>query len=189
MIFKDTNLKDAKLITTFVQNDCRGSFIKDFHHSEFMEHNINFVIKEEMETISKKGVIRGMHFQLYKPQAKLVRCIKGEIFDYIVDARKNSPTYLQGQGFILSEENNNCLYVPKGFLHGYLVIDDSVVTYKCDEEFYKDGDSVIRYDDRTLNIDWHIDKFIGNSTKIILSEKDNNAPSFEYYIGKFENIT
>ena len=142
-----------------------------------------------METISKKGVIRGMHFQLYKPQAKLVRCIKGKIFDYIVDARKNSPTYLQGQGFILSEENNNCLYVPKGFLHGYLVIDDSVVTYKCDEEFYKDGDSVIRYDDRTLNIDWHIDKFIGNSTKIILSEKDNNAPSFEYYVGKFENIT
>ena len=136
MIFKDTNLKDAKLITTFVQNDCRGSFIKDFHHSEFMEHDINFVIKEEMETISKKGVIRGMHFQLYKPQAKLVRCIKGKIFDYIVDARKNSPTYLQGQGFILSEENNNCLYVPKGFLHGYLVIDDSVVTYKCDEEFY-----------------------------------------------------
>ena len=63
------------------------------------------------------------------------------------------------------------------------------VAIRLDEEFYKDGDSVIRYDDRTLNIDWHIDKFIGNSTKIILSEKDNNAPSFEYYIGKFENIT
>lgn len=116
MIFKDTNLKDAKLITTFVQNDCRGSFIKDFHYSEFMAHNINFVIKEEMETISKRGVIRGMHFQLYKPQAKLVRCIKGKIFDYIVDARKIHQHISKGR----------VLFYPRKI----------IIVYMCPKDFY-----------------------------------------------------
>lgn len=179
MEFIKTTLKDAYLIKPNYFPDNRGAFLKDFHQSTFKENGIDFELKEEMMTISKKCVIRGMHFQLYKPQAKLIRCLKGCVYDYIVDLRKDSETYLKGEGFILNDINNNTLYVPKGFAHGYLVMEDSLVLYKCDEEFYKDGDASIRYDDKTLNINWH-PEYVDNQ-EFILSDKDFNAKSFTYY--------
>lgn len=179
MEFLDTTLKDAKLIVPFVSHDNRGAFIKDYHYSTFKENGINFEIKEEMCTYSKKGVLRGMHIQLGKPQAKLIRCAHGEVYDYIVDVRKDSPTYLKGEGFILNEENNNCLFVPKGFLHGYLVKEDSIVIYKCDEEFYKQGDASVKWNDPILNIDWQ-SQWNGDLVPI-LSEKDSNNISYEEF--------
>ena len=176
MEFIETTLKDAKIIVPFVSHDVRGSFIKDFHTTEFKNNGIDFTIKENLMTQSKKGVLRGMHMQLIKPQGKIVRCLSGKVYDYIVDLRKDSPTYMKGEGFILDDINNYSLFVPRGFAHGYYVLEDSLVLYKCDEEFYKDGDISIRYDDEDLKIDW---QFIVGTP--IRSEKDLNGKSFKYY--------
>lgn len=179
MEFIETTLKDAYIVIPNFSTDNRGAFLKDFHKTTFLEKGIDFELKEEMMTVSKRGVIRGMHFQLYKPQAKLVRCLKGKVYDYIVDLRQDSPTFLKGEGFILDDIRHHSLYVPKGFAHGYLVLEDSLVLYRCDEEFFKDGDASIKYDDETLNINWH-PEYVDNQA-FILSEKDANAKSFKYY--------
>ncbi len=131
-------------------------------------------------TVSYKGVIRALHFQEVKQQAKLVRSIKGKIFDVIVDLRKNSPTYKEWRGFYLSDENNIELLVPEHFAHGYLVLEDSIVSYKCAEKFYGEYDSGIMWNDETLNINWPLDE-IGGIENIILSEKDQNLQSFKNF--------
>ena len=121
-----------------------------------------------------------MHFQLDKQQSKLVRCIKGKVYDVIVDLRKDSPTFGQWRGFELSENNRFELYIPEYFGHGYLVLEESVVSYKCGEVFYPEGDSGIMYNDPDLNIDWPFDK-IGGIENLIISDKDKELMSFEEY--------
>lgn len=131
-------------------------------------------------TVSKRGVIRAIHFQLEKQQAKLVRCVKGHIFDVIVDLRMDSDTYGKHLAFELSDKNNISLLVPEYFGHGYLVLEDSIVSYKCAEVFYGAGDSGIMYDDPLLNIAWPFDR-IGGIENVIISEKDKNLMSFSQY--------
>ena len=127
--FQETNLKDAFLITPFFASDDRGGLIKDYNIDIFNENGIKHELKEVFYTISKKGVIRAIHFQLGKQQAKLVRCVSGRVYDVIVDLRKESKTFGKWEGFELSEENRKCLYVPERFGHGYLVLEDSIVSY------------------------------------------------------------
>jgi dTDP-4-dehydrorhamnose 3,5-epimerase len=175
--FKETNLKGAFLIQPFVADDLRGSFIKDYSEEVFQKHGIHHVLKEVFYTYSKKGVIRAIHFQKVKEQAKLVRCISGKIFDVIVDLRKDSATFGKWQSFILSEENQHELYIPKHFGHGYLVLEPSIVSYQCDEKFYGEFDDGIIWNDPNLKIDWptHLVE------SIILSEKDQNLQTFEVF--------
>lgn len=104
----------------------------------FKANGIEHELKEVFYTISKKGVIRAMHFQLVKQQAKLVRCISGHVYDVIIDLRLDSPTFGKWQGFDLTGENQKTLYIPQFFGHGYLVLEDSVVSYKCGEVFYSE---------------------------------------------------
>ena len=178
--FKKLDLQGAYLIRPFYSTDERGGFIKDFNIEVFYKHGITHELKEVFYTISKKGVIRAIHFQLGRHQANLVRCVSGHIYDVIVDLRPKSETFGQWRGFDLSSENRNEILVPEYFGHGYLVLEDSVVSYKCAEVFYSEGDSGIMYNDPDINIFWPFEK-IGGVEEIIISDKDQNLMSFQDY--------
>ncbi len=182
--FEELDLKGAYLIKPFYATDERGGFIKDYNIDIFQTNGIEHELKEVFYTLSKKGVIRAVHFQMVKQQAKLVRCISGHIYDVIVDLRPNSPTFGQWYGFDLTGDNKLELYIPRFFGHGYLVLDDSVVSYKCDEVFYGEGDSGIMYNDPDINIRWPLEK-IGGKENLIISEKDKTLMSFKEYTGLF----
>lgn len=178
--FKETDLKGAYEITPFFAADERGGLIKDYNIDTFKANGIDHELKEVFYTISKRGVIRATHFQLVKQQAKLVRCVSGHVYDVIVDLRPDSPTFGEWRGFDLTGDNQKCLYVPEFFGHGYLVIEDSVVSYKCAEVFYGEGDSGIMYNDSDINIAWPFDK-IGGETNLIISDKDKNLMTLKEY--------
>ena len=185
--FEKLELKDAYLITPFFADDNRGGFLKDYSKEMFEQNGIEHDLKEVFYTISKKGVVRAMHFQRIKQQAKLVRCVSGKVYDVIIDLRKDSPTFMKWQGFYLSGDNMKELYVPQGFGHGYLVIEESVVSYKCAEKFYGDYDDGIKFDDEDLGIIWPYDE-IGGKDKIILSEKDKNLVSYKEFMKNYSNF-
>jgi dTDP-4-dehydrorhamnose 3,5-epimerase len=161
--FEELALKGAYLIQPFYATDERGGFVKDFN----------------VDTFAANG-IRALHFQLEKQQAKLVRCISGHVYDVITDLRPNSPTFGKSLGFHLTGENQQTLYVPQYFGHGYLVIEDSIVSYKCGEVFYGAGDSGIMYNDAELNIEWPFE-LIGGEQNLIISDKDKNLMSLQEY--------
>lgn len=181
--FEELDLKGAYKIQPFYATDERGGFVKDYNIDMFKVNGIEHELKEVFYTISKRGVIRATHFQLVKQQPKLVRCISGHVYDVIVDLRPDSPTFGQWRGFDLTGDNQVELYIPKFFGHGYLVIDDSVVSYKCGEVFYGDGDSGIMYNDPDINIKWPFE-LIGGEENLIISEKDKNLMSFKQYLSE-----
>lgn len=178
--FQELDLKGAYQITPFYATDDRGGLLKDYNVDTFRENGIAYSLEEIFYTLSKRGVIRAIHFQLCKQQPKLVRCISGYIYDVLVDLRPESDTYGQWRGFHLTGENTLSLLVPAGFGHGYLVLEDAIVSYKCAEGFYGPGDSGIRYDDPDLAISWPLEE-IGGESGLILSEKDRKLMSFREY--------
>lgn len=178
--FRELDLKGAYEIYPFHASDERGGLTKDYNEDTFRQAGIDYPLKETFYTQSRRGVIRAIHFQLVRQQPKLVRCISGHVYDVIVDLRPQSPTYGQWRGFDLTGENMCTLLVPAGFGHGYLVLEDSVVSYKCAEVFYGPGDSGIRYDDADIGVDWPYGE-IGGREKLIISEKDKNLMSFREY--------
>ena len=182
--FNTTKFDGVYLIDTFCATDERGSFIKDYNVDTFRENNLDYGLKEIFYTVSKKGVIRANHFQLIKPQAKLVRCISGHVYDVVTDLRPDSITYGQWQGFHLKGDEQKELLIPAGFGHGYLVIEQSVVSYKCDEVFYAEGDSGIMWNDPDLAIAWPLDQ-IGGSQNLIISDKDKELMSFKQYDNRY----
>lgn len=185
--FEKLELDGAYKITPFFADDNRGGFIKDYSKEVFIQNGIDYNLEEVFYTISKKGVIRAIHFQNINQQAKLVRCVKGKVYDVIVDLRKDSPTFMKWQGFYLTGDNMVEILVPEGFGHGYLVIEDSIVSYKCNEKFYSEYDSGIRYDDENLNIKWPYDE-IGGKEKIINSIKDDNLQSFKEFMINYDKF-
>ena len=184
--FEKSELDGAYVITPFYSSDNRGGFIKDYNVDTFAANGIKHELKEVFYTISKKGVIRAIHFQLGKQQAKLVRCVSGRIYDVIVDLRPDSPTYGQWRGYELTGDNMKCLYVPEFFGHGYLVLEDSIVSYKCNEVFYAEGDSGIMYNDPEIAVDWDFSR-IGGEENLIISEKDTHLMSFSEYTEKMRS--
>lgn len=178
--FQELDLKGAYLVTPFYATDERGGFVKDYNVEMFRQNGIEHELKEVFYTISKRGVIRATHFQLVRQQPKLVRCISGHVYDVIVDLRPESPTFGQWRGFHLTGENQQELYIPAYFGHGYLVFEDSVVSYKCGEVFYGEGDSGIMYNDPEIGIEWPFEE-IGGIENLIISEKDKNLMSFAQY--------
>jgi len=185
--FEKTLLDGVLLIHPFYSDDNRGGFIKDYSKEVFMQNGINYDLKEVFYTISYKGVIRAIHFQRVMQQPKLVRCIKGEVYDVVIDLRKDSKTFGKWEGFSLSSENMDEILVPAGFGHGYLVIKDSIVSYKCSEKFYPEFDSGIRYDDPIMGIKWPFE-LIGGKDKVINSSKDDNLQSFNDFIKNYSNF-
>lgn len=178
--FNFTQIEGVYTIQPFCASDERGSLIKDYDSMTFSTFGITDPIKEVFYTHSKRGVIRANHFQLVKQQAKIVRCISGKIFDVVVDLRPNSSTYGHHVCFKLTGENQLQVYVPKYCAHGYLVIEDSIVSYKADELFDADGDSGIMWNDADLAIDWPLE-LIGGEENLIISKKDQKLMSFSDY--------
>ena len=156
--FIPLELNDAYLITNFSAGDERGRFTKCFEKSIYEKAGIKFQVDETFASVSAKYVVRGMHFQLHNPQAKLVCVVKGKVWDVIVDLRMNSPTYKKWVGVELSSENHQALYVPKGFAHGFLSLEDgTVMLYQCDGVYDKETDTGIMYNEPHINIEWPID--------------------------------
>lgn len=170
----ETKLKDCFIIKPTVFKDDRGYFFESFNQQKFEEltgQNGHFV--QDNQSCSMYGVIRGLHFQKGEyAQAKLIRVIAGRVLDVAVDLREGSPTFGQWISVELTGENNKQLYVPKGFAHGFSVLEDNTVfAYKCDNFYNKASEGGIRYDDPNLNIDWRIEP-----SKQCLSEKDRVLP-------------
>lgn len=184
--FQKLDLEGSYLIKPFYAADTRGGFIKDYNVEVFKQNGIQHELKEVFYSISQKGVLRGLHFQLVKQQVKLVRCITGHVYDVIVDLRPQSPTFGQWRGFDLTQDNMNMILVPKYFGHGFLAIENSIVSYKCAEVFYSEGDSGIKYNDGDINVKWPFD-LIGGIDNLIMSDKDQNLMSFKDYLKLFEN--
>lgn len=170
--FKNYKISDIKLVIPKVFDDERGFFLEGYKKSEFINNGITVEFNQDNHSKSTKGVLRGLHYQASpKPQAKLVRCIKGEIFDVAVDIRKNSPTFGQWIGEKLTEANKHMLYIPEGFAHGFLVLsEEAELLYKASNEFSKEHDRGILWCDPDININWNIDY------TPLLSEKDKNQP-------------
>ena len=179
--FKDTPIEGLIEITPFYASDNRGAFVKDYSDLEFQANGISHCLKEVFYTYSKKGVIRALHFQRVKQQPKLVRCIAGKVWDVVVDLRKDSPTFLKYQFFELVGETGNAILVPSGCAHGYLVLEDSIVSYKCSERFYSEFDDGIIWNDSKLAIPWPLER-IGGEDKVILSEKDINLQTLNDFL-------
>jgi dTDP-4-dehydrorhamnose 3,5-epimerase len=187
--FEETELKGLFIIHPFYSEDSRGSFIKDYSLPVFTKNNIAYPLFEVFYSTSNKGVVRGMHFQKIKQQPKLVRCISGKIFDAVVDLRKDSPTFLKWHAYYLDSKAKEPfeLLIPKGFAHGFMALEDnSIVSYKCGEAFYPEGDSGIKFDDPDLAINWPFDQ-IGGKDKVTQSEKDKNLQSFHHFMDDYSN--
>lgn len=182
--FHKTDLEGAFLIQPFCATDVRGAFIKDYSQEVFEQNGLHHDLKEVFYTVSHKGVIRALHFQRVHEQAKLVRCVKGRVYDVIVDLRPASPTFKQWRGFLLSEENQNELFVPEHFAHGYLVLEDSIVSYKCGEKFYGEYDDGILFNDPDIGVVWPFEE-IGGIENLILADKDKNLQSFREFAERY----
>ena len=179
--FSETNLKDAYLIQCVHSGDNRGRFTKLFEKEKFEKSGLKFELSESFLSVSSQNVIRGMHFQLYHPQTKMVSVLRGKAFDVIVDLRKFSETYKQWQGFELSSKNNFALYVPKGFAHGFLAMEDNtVMMYQCEGKYDRSTDTGIRFDDPDINIAWPIQ----DDKDIICSERDLELMTFKDFSAK-----
>jgi dTDP-4-dehydrorhamnose 3,5-epimerase len=182
--FQKTEIRDLYIIDPFVAWDNRGSFTKDYSKEVFQINNIEHDLQEVFYTDSHKGVIRAMHFQRVKQQPKLVRCVFGHVFDVVADLRKDSETFGRWIGFDLSEENKKEILIPAGCAHGYLVIDHSIVSYKCAEKFYGDYDDGFMWNDNDIAIQWPLD-LVGGIENIILADKDKNLQSFAEFKNKY----
>lgn len=167
-----TKIKDLYIIEPDVYEDHRGWFIEAYHKEKFKEYQIDIDFIQDNHSFSyKKGSLRGLHFQNNPfAQSKLVRCTKGAVLDVAVDLRKDSSTYKQWIATELTAENKRQLFIPRGFAHGFILLEDnSEFHYKVDNHYSKEHDRSIRYDDPELNIDWGYED-------PILSDKDKNAP-------------
>lgn len=186
--FNETAISGLIEITPFNSDDIRGCFTKDYSREVFHANNIQHELAEVFYTTSYKGVIRALHFQRVKQQPKLVRCIFGHIWDVVVDLRKESSTFKEWLSFDLIGEKHNEILVPAGCAHGYLVLEDSIVSYKCSEKFYGEYDDGIRWDDPDIGVKWPLE-IIGGKDKVILAEKDKNLQSYKEFMSLYGGDT
>lgn len=180
MIITETKLKDCFIIEPTLHTDKRGYFTESFNQQNFNKHigkTINFV--QDNESMSSRGVLRGLHYQTNAhAQAKLVRVVKGEVLDIVVDLRKASKTFGQHISVRLNGDNKKQVFIPRGFAHGFLVLkDQTIFSYKCDNYYNKSSENGILYNDVTLNIDWLLP-----DDELILSDKDKTLQTFQDYL-------
>ena len=170
-----TALPEVKIIEPRIFGDSRGYFFESWNAQKYAEHGMNCNWVQDNESLSRFGVLRGLHFQAAPyTQAKLVRVIQGTVLDVAVDIRRNSPTFGQHVAVELSGENKRQLFIPRGFAHGFAVLSPEVLfAYKCDNIYMPSHERGIAFNDPDLNIDWHID-----TDKALLSAKDQKNPLF-----------
>lgn len=176
--FEKLDLDGAMHIKNFYSTDNRGKFTKCYEKDIYSKAGIEFNVHETFISVSNKNVIRGLHFQLSKPQAKIVSVVQGRLWDVIVDLRPDSHTFRKWRGIELSEDLHNAIYIPKGFAHGFVSLEDhTVMLYQCDGEYDKKSDTGIKFDDLDIGITWPI-----NTQNVICSERDLNLMSFKEYL-------
>lgn len=176
----NTGISDLWVIKPKVFADARGYFFESYNKELFASNGLNLNFVQDNQSLSHKGVLRGLHFQ--NPpyaQGKLVRVITGAVYDVAVDIRKNSPTYGKYFGAELSEENKLMMYIPEGFAHGFLTLrDNTIFSYKCTNVYNKASEDCIKWDDKNIGIKW-------NAESPLLSEKDLNGKEFASYQSQF----
>ena len=170
--FHETEIEGLYIIDVKSYGDQRGYFMETYKKSVFDAVGLSYDFVQDNQSSSRKGVLRGLHFQKHFPQAKLVRVLKGEVFDVAVDLRKNSATYGKWKGILLSEENKRQFLIPRGFAHGFVVVSDyAEFAYKCDELYHPEDEGGIIWNDPTVAVEW---PEVG---EVILSEKDKKNPT------------
>ena len=175
--FIKQEIEDVILVKPKVFGDNRGFFMESYKKSDFFENGINVEFNQDNHSKSTAKVLRGLHYQKKHPQAKLVRCSYGAVFDVCVDLRKNSPSYGEWFGIIISSQLGNQLLIPRGCAHGFLVLSDvAIFNYKCDDLYYEDDQWGLRWDDPDINIRWP------KVDELIISNKDKLFPYFKELI-------
>lgn len=175
-------IEGLKVITPTVHGDARGYFVETYNYNDFKAAGIDIEFVQDNQSASKRGVLRGLHFQIQHPQDKLVRVIKGEVFDVAVDLRKGSPTFGKWHGVLLSEENMKQFFVPKGFAHGYLVLSEyAEFCYKCSDFYHPGDDGGLKYDDPEIGVEWPIP----DDMELILVERDANWGGLAAYVQEY----
>lgn len=179
-VFSPTRIKDVILIEPKSFSDDRGFFFENYKKSDFTANGIKFEFVQDNTSSSEKGVIRGMHFQAPPfEQGKLVRAVVGEILDVAIDIRNESPTYGQWISETLSSENKKMLWVPPGFAHGFLTLTDALVHYKVTNEYNKESEGGLKWNDGEIGIDWQ-------TSVVRLSQKDEQWPLFKDFKSQFK---
>ena len=173
MIITKTNLDGTIIIQPQMFDDVRGCFFESYKSSAFLENNLPGNFLQDNQVKSSKNVIRGLHYQLNKPQGKLVRVISGRILDVALDIRKNSATFGEHLMIELSDRNKKMLYIPEGFAHGYVSLsEDSIVLYKCTNEYNPSDEHGIKWNDKEIGIDWKV-------KNPIISKRDLKLPTLK----------
>lgn len=177
--FENTSIPGLKVISPFYAEDSRGFVSKTYEQGIFAAHGINLCPWEELRSFSQKGVLRGLHFQRKHSQDKLVQVLNGAVYDVAVDLREGSETFGKWEGFTLSAENRKMLYIPKGFAHGFLALEENTLfSYLCGDRYDPETDGGIRWDDPQLAVRWPADQV----ERIILSDKDAALPTLEAFV-------
>jgi dTDP-4-dehydrorhamnose 3,5-epimerase len=163
-------LPEVIIIEPQLFRDHRGYFMETYHQEKFLSAGIEVRFVQDNQSQSSRGTLRGLHYQIQRPQGKLVRAIRGEIYDVCVDIRRSSPRFGKWFGTVLTDENKRAMYIPPNFAHGFCVLSDTAeFSYKCTDFYFPDYERAIRWNDPDLAIDWPIQE-------PILSEKDASCP-------------
>lgn len=174
--FIKTDIEGVFIIEPTTFGDERGYFMETYQYNDFAAAGIDVKFVQDNQSMSKKGVLRGLHFQKQFPQSKLVRVIRGEVYDVAVDLREGSPTYGKYVGVLLSAENKRQFFIPKNFAHGFLVLsDEAEFVYKVDDFYHPNDEGGLMWNDPTVGVNWPIE----DGMEIILSEKDKINPTLE----------
>lgn len=164
------------VITPAVHGDSRGYFMETYNQNDFKEAGLDMVFVQDNQSMSVKGVLRGLHFQKQFPQGKLVRAVRGRVFDVAVDLRAGSETYGKWFGVELSAENKKQFYIPEGFAHGFLVLsDEAEFAYKCTDFYHPGDEGGLKWDDPDIGVEWPIEE----GMELIISEKDKKWGGFK----------
>ena len=162
-------IEGLKVITPAVFGDERGYFMETYNYNDFKEEGLDMQFVQDNQSMSVKGVLRGLHYQKQYPQGKLVRCIRGKVFDVAVDLRRSSETYGKWFGVELSAENKKQFYIPEGFAHGFIVLsDEAEFAYKCTDFYHPGDEGGLAWNDPEIGVCWPIEE----GMKLIISEKD-----------------
>lgn len=179
-------IEGLKVVIPKTFDDERGYFMETYNYNDFKEIGIDCVFVQDNQSASKKGVLRGLHFQIHYPQDKLVRVIKGEVFDVAVDLRKGSKTFGKWYGVVLSDSNKKQFFIPKGFAHGFIVLSDyAEFCYKVTDFYHPNDEGGIMWNDPDINVEWPMPEGIGKRD-LILSEKDKKQFSFKEYLVNYK---
>lgn len=176
--FTETSIEGVLVVDVTAYGDERGYFVETYKRSDFVSGGIDAEFVQDNQSSSTKGVLRGLHFQIEHPQSKLVRVVRGEVFDVAVDLRPDSSTYGKWEGVVLSAENKRQFFVPCGFAHGFLVLSDvAEFCYKCDDVYHPGDEGGLMWNDPEIGVAWPL----SGGIEVVLSEKDRLHPSLSAY--------